>query len=172
MLLRILDRVVDVGTPRRARLTLPKQLLMFKSNEGVITMRDIPAGVTFGPYEGLEISSIKRDVCAFKVTCGKLYCSKIVDSTNWMQFIDYRETFMASNLVIIQCDRYLYYRSCRLIKNGEELLVYFTKILEGVDYVPVAIEQLDYIFPCISCCMGFSTKDYLQSHWQLCPQPG
>lgn len=153
---------------------IPKDFLEMKETNahlGIFTLNVIPKGVKFGPFTGFNISE-----CLPRIKGGKLLVNKDKSKyLNWMQYINSARSISDQNLLVFQHEDNLYYRSNREIQKGEELLVYFGEE-RGDSYdkdfemviIPATEWNVQNIFACTFCCIGFSSKEYLSKHKSIC----
>ncbi|XP_053524346.1 histone-lysine N-methyltransferase PRDM7-like isoform X6 [Artibeus jamaicensis] len=130
------DSAVDKGHPHRSALTLPPGLRIGPSsipeaglgvwNEAA----DLPVGLHFGPYEGhiTEDEEAAKSRYSWLITKGR-NCYEYVDGkdrswANWMRFVNCARDDEEQNLVAFQYHRQIFYRTCRVIRPGHELLVW------------------------------------------------
>ncbi|XP_036888993.1 probable histone-lysine N-methyltransferase PRDM7 [Sturnira hondurensis] len=135
------DRAVDKGHPHRSALTLPPGLRIGPSgipeaglgvwNEAA----DLPVGLHFGPYEGhiTEDEEAAKSRYSWLITKGR-NCHEYVDGNdrswaNWMRYVNCARDDEEQNLVAFQYHGQIFYRTCRVIRPGCELLVW-----QGVEY--------------------------------------
>ncbi|KAF6104561.1 hypothetical protein HJG60_011452 [Phyllostomus discolor] len=131
------DSAVDKGHPHRSALTLPPGLRIGPSgipeaglgvwNEAA----DLPVGLHFGPYEGhiTEDEEAAKSRYSWLITKGR-NCYEYVDGkdkswANWMRYVNCARDDEEQNLVAFQYHRQIFYRTCRVIRPGCELLVWF-----------------------------------------------
>ncbi|XP_023364895.1 histone-lysine N-methyltransferase PRDM9-like [Otolemur garnettii] len=179
------DIAVDKGHPNRAALTLPPGLSIRQSGipqagDGVWNEAcELPLGLHFGPYEGqvLEDEEAARSGYAWKITKGR-NCYEYVDGKdqsqgNWMRYVNCARDDEEQNLVAFQYHSQIFYRTCRVIRPGCELLVWYgteygkklgimwtskrKKELTGQDPKPEN-------HPCPSCSLAFSSQKSLSQH--------
>ncbi|GJQ83423.1 hypothetical protein Trydic_g14204 [Trypoxylus dichotomus] len=180
MLVRILDADIPNKIENRIKQTLPKDFFDIREispgGVGVIVLRAIPKGITFGPFEGL-IPVIGENTTKWKISDGKLDYLRDPKRLNWMQYIRYSDVSLYRNLMPFQCENQLFYQSTRTIEEGEELLVYFDECGGEVNsdannaYIQLLIikEKLEDVYACTFCCLGFSSATYLSKHNSVCP---
>ncbi|XP_036907187.1 histone-lysine N-methyltransferase PRDM9-like [Sturnira hondurensis] len=130
------DSAVDKGHPHRSALTLPPGLRIGPSgipeaglgvwNEAA----DLPVGLHFGPYEGhiTEDEEAAKSRYSWLIARGK-NCYEYVDGkdkswANWMRYVNCARDDEEQNLVAFQYHGQIFYRTCRLIRPGCELLVW------------------------------------------------
>ncbi|XP_035870305.1 probable histone-lysine N-methyltransferase PRDM7 [Phyllostomus discolor] len=130
------DTAVDKGHPHRSALTLPPGLRIGPSgipeaglgvwNEAA----DLPVGLHFGPYEGhiTEDGEAAKSRYSWLITKGR-NCYEYVDGkdrswANWMRYVNCARDDEEQNLVAFQYHRQIFYRTCRVIGQGCELLVW------------------------------------------------
>ncbi|KAM6149269.1 histone-lysine N-methyltransferase PRDM7-like [Rhynchocyon petersi] len=133
----IKDSPVDKRQPNRSALTLPLGLRIGPSgipeaglgvwNEA----SELPPGIHFGPYEGqvTEDEEAANSGYSWMITKGR-NCYEYVDGSdeslaNWMRYVNCARDEEEQNLVAIQYHRQIFYRTCRTIQPGCELLVWY-----------------------------------------------
>ncbi|XP_035869277.1 histone-lysine N-methyltransferase PRDM9-like [Phyllostomus discolor] len=184
------DSLVDKGHPQRSALTLPPGLRIGPScipeaglgvwNEAA----DLPVGLHFGPYEGhiTEDEEAAKSRYSWLIAKGR-NCYEYVDGkdrswANWMRYVNCARNDEEQNLVAFQYHRQIFYRTCRVIKPGSELLVWF-----GDEYgqelgskwgskwkrqlTSGRAEPKPEIHPCPSCSLAFSHQKFLSQHVKL-----
>ncbi|XP_053523769.1 histone-lysine N-methyltransferase PRDM9-like isoform X1 [Artibeus jamaicensis] len=184
------DRAVDKGHPHRPALTLPPGLRIGPScipeaglgvwNEAA----DLPVGLHFGPYEGhiTEDEEAAKSRYSWLIAKGR-NCYEYVDGkdrswANWMRFVNCARDDEEQNLVAFQYHRQIFYRTCRVIRPGCELLVWC-----GDEYgqelgskwggkwkrelMAGRAEPKPEVHPCPSCFLAFSSKKFLSRHVKL-----
>ncbi|XP_047645089.1 histone-lysine N-methyltransferase PRDM7, partial [Phacochoerus africanus] len=131
------DSAVDKGHPNRSALTLPPGLRIGPSgipeaglgvwNEA----HDLPLGLHFGPYEGqvTEDEEAANSGYSWLITKGR-NCYEYVDGkdkswANWMRYVNCARDDEEQNLVAFQYHRQIFYRTCRVVRPGCELLVWY-----------------------------------------------
>ncbi|KAK9753120.1 hypothetical protein QE152_g3585 [Popillia japonica] len=132
--------------------TLPDILEIKKSKihgEGVFALKNIPKGIKFGPYDGIEnvkrkfgpydgIENVKSITgYAWRIRGGKFLDAIQVKYSYWLRYVNCARNVGEQNLVPFQFEGNIYYRSVKQIAEGEELLVFysdeFAKIL-NIDF--------------------------------------
>ncbi|KAM5311679.1 histone-lysine N-methyltransferase PRDM7-like [Glossophaga mutica] len=130
------DSAVDKGHPHRSALTLPPGLRIGPSsipeaglgvwNEAA----DLPVGLHFGPYEGhiTEDEEAAKSRYSWLIAKGR-NCYEYVDGkdkswANWMRYVNCARDDEEQNLVAFQYHGQLFYRTCRVVRPGCELLVW------------------------------------------------
>ncbi|KAB0405038.1 hypothetical protein E2I00_013571, partial [Balaenoptera physalus] len=131
------DSAVEKGHPNRSALTLPPGLSIRPSgipeaglgvwNEA----SDLPLGLHFGPYEGqiTEDEEAANSGYSWLITKGR-NCYEYVDGkdkswANWMRYVNCARDDEEQNLVAFQYHRQIFYRTCRVVRPGCELLVWY-----------------------------------------------
>nr|XP_059855294.1 histone-lysine N-methyltransferase PRDM7 [Delphinus delphis] len=131
------DSAVEKGHPNRSALTLPPGLSIRPSgipeaglgvwNEA----SDLPLGLHFGPYEGqiTEDEEAANSGYSWLITKGR-NCYEYVDGkdtswANWMRYVNCARDEEEQNLVAFQYHRQIFYRTCRVVRPGCELLVWY-----------------------------------------------
>ncbi|XP_045701606.1 histone-lysine N-methyltransferase PRDM9-like [Phyllostomus hastatus] len=181
------DTAVDKGHPHRSALTLPPGLRIGPSgipeaglgvwNEAA----DLPVGLLFGPYEGhiTEDEEAAKSRYSWLIAKGR-NCYEYVDGkdrswANWMRYVNCARDDEEQNLVAFQYHGQIFYRTCRVIRPGCELLVWF-----GDEYgqelgskwgskwkrelASERAEPKPEIHPCPSCSLAFSSQKFLSQH--------
>ncbi|XP_035883509.1 histone-lysine N-methyltransferase PRDM9-like isoform X2 [Phyllostomus discolor] len=131
------DTAVDKGHPHHSALTLPPGLRIGPSgipeaglgvwNEAA----DLPVGLLFGPYEGHITEDEEAAKSRYSWLIAKARnCYEYVDGkdrswANWMRYVNCARDDEEQNLVAFQYHRQIFYRTCRVIRPGCELLVWF-----------------------------------------------
>uniref|UniRef100_A0A8D0YGQ3 Histone-lysine N-methyltransferase PRDM9 n=1 Tax=Sus scrofa TaxID=9823 RepID=A0A8D0YGQ3_PIG len=184
------DSAVDKGHPNRSALTLPPGLRIRPSgipeaglgvwNEA----HDLPLGLHFGPYEGqvTEDEEAANSGYSWLITKGR-NCYEYVDGkdkswANWMRYVNCARDDEEQNLVAFQYHRQIFYRTCRVVRPGCELLVWYgdeygqelgikwgskwkKELTAGITAGP---EPKPKIHPCPSCSLAFSSQRFLSQH--------
>ncbi|XP_071076169.1 histone-lysine N-methyltransferase PRDM9 isoform X2 [Desmodus rotundus] len=181
------DSAVDKGHPNRSALTLPPGLRIGPSgipeaglgvwNEAA----DLPVGLHFGPYEGhiTEDEEAANGGYSWLITRGR-NCYEYVDGkdkswANWMRYVNCARDDEEQNLVAFQYHRQIFYRTCRVIRPGCELLVWY-----GDEYgqelgikwgskwkrelAAGRAEPQPEVHPCPCCPLAFSSQKFLSQH--------
>ncbi|XP_029780747.1 probable histone-lysine N-methyltransferase PRDM7 [Suricata suricatta] len=180
------DNAVDKGHPNRSALTLPPGLRIRPSSipEAGLGVwneaSDLPLGIHFGPYEGqiTEDEEAANSGYSWLITKGR-NCYEYVDGkdnswANWMRYVNCARDDEEQNLVAFQYQRQIFYRTCRVIKPGCELLVWY-----GDEYgqelgikwgskwkgeLSAVKEPKREIHHCPSCSLSFSSQKFLSQH--------
>ncbi|KAM5291607.1 histone-lysine N-methyltransferase PRDM9-like [Glossophaga mutica] len=130
------DGTVDKGHPNRTALTLPPGLRIGRSGIpeagfGVCSeAADLPVGLYFGPYEGhiTEDEEAAKSRYSWQITkgrnCYEYVAGKDKSWANWMRYVNYARDDEEQNLVAFQYHGQIFYRTCRVIRPGCELLVW------------------------------------------------
>ncbi|XP_035886132.1 histone-lysine N-methyltransferase PRDM9-like [Phyllostomus discolor] len=181
------DSAVDKGHPHRSALTLPPGLRIGPSgipeaglgvwNEAA----DLPVGLHFGPYEGhiTEDEEAAKSRYSWLIAKGR-NCYEYVDGkdrswANWMRYVNCARDDEEQNLVAFQYHGQIFYRTCRVIRPGCELLVWC-----GDEYgqelgskwgskwkrqlAARKAEPKPEVHPCPSCSLAFSSQKFLSQH--------
>ncbi|XP_023564448.1 histone-lysine N-methyltransferase PRDM9 [Octodon degus] len=131
------DSVADVGLEDRAVHTLPTGLRIGPSSIpgaglGVWNGNStLPVDVHFGPYEGqiTEDEEAGHSGYAWMISEGrqsyKYVDGKDTSHANWMRYVNCARIEEEQNLVAIQYHGQIFYRTCKAIKPGTELLVWY-----------------------------------------------
>eukprot|EP00073_Rattus_norvegicus_P043001 XP_017444954.1 PREDICTED: histone-lysine N-methyltransferase PRDM9 isoform X3 [Rattus norvegicus] len=180
------DSVVDRGHPNHSVLSLPPGLRIGPSgipeaglgvwNEA----SDLPVGLHFGPYKGqiTEDEEAANSGYSWLITKGR-NCYEYVDGqdesqANWMRYVNCARDDEEQNLVAFQYHRKIFYRTCRVIRPGRELLVWYgdeygqelgikwgSKMKKGFT---AGRELRTEIHPCFLCSLAFSSQKFLTQH--------
>ncbi|ELK35517.1 Histone-lysine N-methyltransferase PRDM9 [Myotis davidii] len=131
------DSAMDKGHANRSALTLPPGLRIGPSGIpeaglGVWNEEcDLPVGLHFGPYEGqiTEDEATANSGYSWLITKGR-NCYEYVDGkdtsqANWMRYVNCARDDEERNLVAFQYHRQIFYRTCRVVRPGCELLVWY-----------------------------------------------
>ncbi|XP_058899812.2 histone-lysine N-methyltransferase PRDM7 [Kogia breviceps] len=180
------DSAVEKGHPNRSALTLPPGLSIRPSgipeaglgvwNEA----SDLPLGLHFGPYEGqiTEDEEAANSGYSWLITKGR-NCYEYVDGkdkswANWMRYVNCARDDEEQNLVAFQYHRQIFYRTCRVVRPGCELLVWYGEEYSeelGIKWGSRAQSELaagrdpkPKIHPCGSCSLAFSSQKILSQH--------
>ncbi|XP_053524570.1 histone-lysine N-methyltransferase PRDM9-like isoform X2 [Artibeus jamaicensis] len=183
------DSAVDKGHPHRSALTLPPGLRIGPSgipeaglgvwNEAA----DLPVGLHFGPYAGhiTEDEEAAKSRYSWLIARGR-NCYEYVDGkdkswANWMRFVNCARDDEEQNLVAFQYHGQIFYRTCRVVRPGRELLVWC-----GDEYgqelgskwgskwkreLMAGREPKPEVHPCPSCSLAFSSQKFLSQHVKL-----
>ncbi|KAM7340974.1 hypothetical protein ACRRTK_001589 [Alexandromys fortis] len=184
----IKDSEVDGGHPNRSVLSLPPGLRIGPSgipeaglgvwNEA----SDLPVGLHFGPYKGqiTDDEEAANSGYSWLITKGR-NCCEYVDGqdesqANWMRYVNCARDDEEQNLVAFQYHRQIFYRTCRVIRPGCELLVWYgdeygqelgiqwgSKRKKGLT---TGRELRTEIHPCLLCSLAFSSPKFLSQHVQ------
>ncbi|XP_042776134.1 probable histone-lysine N-methyltransferase PRDM7 isoform X2 [Panthera leo] len=180
------DNAVGKGHPNRSALTLPPGLRIRPSSipEAGLGVwneaSDLPLGTHFGPYEGqiTEDEEAANSGYSWLITKGR-NCYEYVDGkdnswANWMRYVNCARDDEEQNLVAFQYHRQIFYRTCRVIRPGCELLVWY-----GDEYgqelgikwgskwkseLSTGKEPQPDIHRCPSCPLAFSSQKFLSQH--------
>ncbi|RXM36462.1 putative histone-lysine N-methyltransferase PRDM7 [Acipenser ruthenus] len=133
----IKNPLVEIGVANRARLTLPQGMIIKVSkipNAGLGVWNErrvIPNSIHFGPYEG-ELTSEKEAALSgysWMIRKGnsdhEYLDAKNEANSNWMRYVNCARNDEEQNLVAFQYKGQIFYRSCKPIPPGCELLVWY-----------------------------------------------
>ncbi|XP_045686766.1 histone-lysine N-methyltransferase PRDM9-like, partial [Phyllostomus hastatus] len=183
------DSAVDKGHPHRSALTLPPGLRIGPSgipeaglgvwNEAA----DLPVGLHFGPYEGhiTEDEEAAKSRYSWLIAKGRNYYEYVDGKdrswANWMRYVNCALDDEEQNLVAFQYHGQIFYRTCRVIRPGCELLVWC-----GDKYgqelgskwgskwkreLTSGREPKPEVHPSPTCSLAFSSQKFLSQHVKL-----
>uniref|UniRef100_A0A2K5Q8M9 SET domain-containing protein n=1 Tax=Cebus imitator TaxID=2715852 RepID=A0A2K5Q8M9_CEBIM len=126
------DSAVDKGHPNHAALSLIGPSGIPQAGLGVWNeASDLPLGLHFGPYEGrvTEDEEAANSGYSWLITKGRnsyeYVDGKDKSRANWMRYVNCVRDDEEQNLVAFQYHRQIFYRTCRVIRPGCELLVWY-----------------------------------------------
>ncbi|XP_077495120.1 histone-lysine N-methyltransferase MECOM-like [Amblyomma americanum] len=146
---------------------------------GVFTLKALPKGLHFGPYQGVKVDDIENGGCTWPVRrCGEFF---VVDGrpqqrNHWMNDVNYSPSKRRHNLVALFVNGDIYYRTLKNVGPGEEMLVRystsFAKSLLGNPREPGALNGEDVnivplhslLHACEKCGDLFSTQYKSETH--------
>ncbi|XP_034795469.2 histone-lysine N-methyltransferase PRDM7 [Pan paniscus] len=175
------DSAVDKGHPNRSALSLPPGLRIGPSgipqaglgvwNEA----SDLPLGLHSGPCEGriTEDEEAANSGYSWLITKGR-NCYEYVDGkdkswANWMRYENCARDDEEQNLVAFQYHRQSFYRTCRVIRPGCELLVWSGDKYGQELGIRSSIEPAESLGQAVNCWARAST---LRSSTARCGEEG
>uniref|UniRef100_A0A8D2JJG8 PR/SET domain 9 n=1 Tax=Sciurus vulgaris TaxID=55149 RepID=A0A8D2JJG8_SCIVU len=130
------DNVIEKGHSNHSALSLPPGLRIGPSSipeAGLGVWNEassLPLGLHFGPYRGqiTEDEEAANSGYSWLITTGR-NCYEYVDGkdesqANWMRYVNCARDDEEQNLVAFQYHRQIFYRTCRVVRPGCELLVW------------------------------------------------
>ncbi|XP_071506360.1 histone-lysine N-methyltransferase MECOM-like [Diadema antillarum] len=135
---------------------------------GVFSLVDIPQGRKFGPFTGVERSSVKDTQYAWEIVdeFGKVKCwidASEPGSGNWMKYVRSAPKLENQNMVPVQVDGKVFYKAIHNIGAGEELLVLKDAAFPDQDGNPIQIVE-EKQYDCEECHNSFRSKVALRRH--------
>ncbi|XP_060771317.1 histone-lysine N-methyltransferase PRDM9-like isoform X2 [Neoarius graeffei] len=183
----ISDTPIPMGITDRAIQTLPPGLEVRKSGIpdaglGVFNKGEtIPLGAQFGPCEGDLVDREEAMNSGYSWVISKSsQCEEYIDAkremySNWMRYVNCARNDEEQNLVAFQYRGGIFYRCCRPIKTGQELLMWYEDDY-GKDY-GLAFDYLwkkkcssnemnDMLLQvfCSWCPLSYVSQIYLDNH--------
>ncbi|KAM4039926.1 PR domain zinc finger protein 4 [Anomaloglossus baeobatrachus] len=170
--------IPDSPIESRARLSLPKQLVLRQSvtgaDVGVWTQDSISVRTCFGPLVGQESQSLEvagwTDKSANHIW--KIYSNNVMEfcvitteenECNWMMFVRKARNPDEQNLVAYPHDGKIYFYTSRDIPAQEELLFYYSRDYAQQMGLPEQPEML--LCHCGKECLSYAEfKSHLSSH--------
>ncbi|OWF56046.1 PR domain zinc finger protein 16-like [Mizuhopecten yessoensis] len=171
-------------------IPIPKQFELKESKKfeglGVWAKVDIPPGQKFGPFTGILKNSLENTSCAWEIVDEEHNVKGWIDASepgtgNWMKYIRSTEDCESRNLMAIQIDKQVYYRTVRTVQSSEEMLLYTSDALypeKDIDHhtslaaFHAKLDQGDLNYKCSDCEEVFSSLVTLKHHQALsCPKP-
>ncbi|XP_062862383.1 histone-lysine N-methyltransferase PRDM9-like isoform X2 [Trichomycterus rosablanca] len=177
------DSPVPIGVSDRARQTLPPALELQESDIpnaalGVFNKGEtLPVGAHFGPYQG---ELVFREEAVNSRYSWVIYrseqCEEFIDArrethANWMRYVNCAGNDEENNLVAFQYQGGIFYRCCRPIKAGQELLVWYDETyakdlgiaFERMWRMKCSAEESES-FSCSLCVFSFTSQTFLHKH--------
>ncbi|XP_022340619.2 histone-lysine N-methyltransferase MECOM-like isoform X2 [Crassostrea virginica] len=137
---------------------------------GVWTKQLIQKGEKFGPFTGVLKSTFNNSTSSWKVLTEKGEIKGWIDASekgsgNWMKYIRNCSRSENQNLMAVQIEEEIYYKSMRDLLPGEEMLVYPSDTvcrMDAPDFSKLD-EQVETNYPC-DCGEVFRSKIALARH--------
>ncbi|XP_062859446.1 histone-lysine N-methyltransferase PRDM9-like [Trichomycterus rosablanca] len=186
------DSPAPIGAADRARQTLPPGLEVQMSDIpdaglGVFNMGEtVPIGAHFGPYQGELVDQEEAMNSGYSwVICKSRECEEYIDAekethANWMRYVNCARNEEEQNLVAFQYRGEIFYRCCRPIKPGQELLVWYEEdyakdlsiIFNYLWHRKSSANELKdallQVFSCSLCPLSYTAEIYLHKHIKRC----
>ncbi|KAL3279924.1 hypothetical protein HHI36_017431 [Cryptolaemus montrouzieri] len=173
------DTFVEIGVENRAKLTIPNKSLVIMPSKihglGVFAKVTVKKGIKMGPYEGQTTRLESTKGYSWKLRNGQLVDAGDEKFSNWMRYVNCARHYKEQNLMAFQYKGGLYYRTCREIEPGQELLVYYGHSFAnnlGIDIKGYFEPRLEYVVEngkfCRFCCIGYRDESLLDNHILLC----
>ncbi|XP_062873150.1 zinc finger protein ZFP2-like [Trichomycterus rosablanca] len=180
------DAPVPLGVTDRARLTLPPGLCVQTSDVpnaglGVFNIgQTVPVGAHFGPYQGELVDKEEAMSSGYSWVIYKSWQSEeYIDakremSSNWMRYVNCARNVDEQNLVAFQYQGEIFYRCCRPVQLGQELLLWYDE--EYVKDLDVTFDILwnkkccideEKRYQCSECGKCFTRRNNLQRHQRI-----
>ncbi|XP_062580416.1 PR domain zinc finger protein 4-like [Saccostrea cucullata] len=168
--------ITDKVIPSRARLSMPgcleirlsKSSMSSQTPEGVYALKCLGAHTKFGPLIGKDITTLETEGLfpEWRVMADN-DCHYITtddeEQSNWLRFIRPAQNIVEQNLVVHQVGRSLFFFAKRDIREGEELLYWFSKeysVICGFSLIP----KPGSVNECPVCAKMFRKKQGLRQH--------
>ncbi|CAH1170532.1 unnamed protein product [Phaedon cochleariae] len=173
------ENPVPRGTEDRAMKTAPKGVLEVRRSEihgfGVFALKNLRKGLRLGPYDGSITRIDTQNGYAWKMRDGRLIDANDTRNSNYLRYVNCPRKAEEQNLVAFQYKGSLYYRTCRDISKGEELLVFygvsFARNL-GIDpkkyFEPEEEKTMPDFYTCKFCSIGLGTEKFRDTHQKYC----
>ncbi|XP_062873473.1 histone-lysine N-methyltransferase PRDM9-like isoform X2 [Trichomycterus rosablanca] len=182
------DTPVFMGVADRARQTLPPGLEVRESGVpdaglGVLNKgATVPLGTHFGPYQGELVDEEEAMNSGYSWVVSKRgHGEEYIDAkrethSNWMRYVNCSRTDEEQNLVAFQYRGEIYYRCCRPIEPGQELLVWYEEgyaedLSNTFDYLwnkkccsNEINKPLMQVFSCSLCHLSYTSQNHLHRH--------
>ncbi|KAI5090231.1 zinc finger protein 595-like isoform X7 [Silurus meridionalis] len=186
------DTPVPMGVADRARRTLPSGLEIRKSDVpdaglGVFNNGDtVPVGAHFGPYQGDPVDREEAMNSGYSWVIYKdRQREEYVDATNeihanWMRYVNCACADEDQNLMAFQYQGGIFYRCCRPIKPGQELLVgyeeeYAKDLSLAFEYLwnkKCSLNEMNGILlqalSCSLCALSYTSLFHFHKHIKRC----
>ncbi|XP_049623730.1 histone-lysine N-methyltransferase PRDM9-like [Suncus etruscus] len=181
------DRAVAKEHINPSSLTLPHGLRMVGPSgihdaglEVWNEASDLLVDLHFGPFKGqiTDDEEAANSMCSWLINKGR-DCYECMDGTdrslaNWMRYVKCARDEEEQNLVASQYHSQIFYRTCRIIKPGCELYVWYGEDFGqelGLnwdkwknEFTAEKAELKSEIHPCPFCSLAFSNQNFLNHH--------
>uniref|UniRef100_T1JH23 Protein krueppel n=1 Tax=Strigamia maritima TaxID=126957 RepID=T1JH23_STRMM len=169
--------ILDSAIPTQARLTLPKQLYLQKSNvvteaTGVCAQLTVEKKSQFGPLVGKTVNKEEIDGIHIsdKNNLWKVYNDSELtygleaddeNQCNWMMFVQRARTSAEQNVVAFLLSSQIYFMTTKTILPDTELLYWYSTDFCSLLGIPIKPEDG---FECSECLKKFLTFNGLNRH--------
>ncbi|XP_018333278.1 probable histone-lysine N-methyltransferase PRDM7 isoform X2 [Agrilus planipennis] len=128
-----------------------------------------------GPYEGLLSKRQNDKGYSWMLKDGKTVDAKDPNKSNWMRYVNCARHVKEQNVVAFQYKGQMYYRTVKIIKAGEEMLVYYGEEFAnnlGINtdnyFKPNEEVVIEGVFPCPHCPIAYVFKHMRDRHEFFC----
>ncbi|KAK2711111.1 hypothetical protein QYM36_012327 [Artemia franciscana] len=147
-----MNKILKSPLPGRAFVSIPDDLVELRSSgihgagQGMFAKVNIEAGTVFGPYDGVLLDKIPKN----RIYTWQLYYTykpkKFRDAfpieySNWIRWVNMARFEEEQNMVAFQLDDDYYYVTYKLIKAGDELLVWYGDGYARTLLIPICKEK-------------------------------